>query len=106
MKEFIIGNYILILSILLVLIITLIGYFADKVRIKKMEDNVLNKNISTSINNVAQSYEKYNYENQNKNFNFESEINGISQPASNINNNMNFSNVTFNSINDNSDNAN
>lgn len=60
MKNFIISNYVLILSILLITIITLIGYFVDRNRIQKKTDNSLldntdnKKTIQGNTNGISQ----------------------------------------------------
>lgn len=82
MKDFIVSNYVLILSIVLISIITLIGYFVDRTRSNKkepvirkettpvMNNNMLNNNINNTNNNINTSFD-------------------INQSINNINNNFN-----------------
>lgn len=52
MKQFIISNYVLILSILLISIITVIGYLVDKRKIrieKKNKDDIISQNNMNAI---------------------------------------------------------
>ena len=59
MIDFIVSNYVLILSIILISIITLIGYFVDKSRcnkkeklLKKEETPIMNNNLNIQNNMV------------------------------------------------------
>ena len=86
MIDFIISNYVLILSIILISIITLIGYFVDKSRNNKKEkvlkkvdtpimnnnlniqNNMVNNNVNQSVNNtfdINQSINNLTNNNQN-----------------------------------------
>ena len=66
MIDFIISNYVLILSIILISIITLIGYFVDKSRnnkkekvLKKVDTPIMNNNLNIQ-NNMVNNNESVN----------------------------------------------
>ena len=105
MKEFIISNYVLILSIIKILIITIIGYFVDKNRtINKNEKQRLvitenNNQVSNNLSNMNnQGYNTMNNQNLNNLNSYNSMIN---QNLNNLNsynnincqNNMNVNNI-------------
>lgn len=94
MKDFIINNYILIMSILLVTIITLIGYFVDKKRSKKEIKQEFYNGINT--NNMNNSISNYNFNNMINNTNKASNnIDNMNQ-SYNISNNIYQQNTTNN----------
>lgn len=89
MKNFIISNYVLILSIILISIITLIGYFVDK---SKNSNNKKEKTLKKELNPIM-----------NNNLNIQNNMvnnNNINQTISNtFDINKSINNVTHNSQN-------
>lgn len=81
--DFLLEYYVWVLAVLIILLITVIGYLADTKKKKKMREKVMEEEVSTT-NNVNGGISDLNGVNQNMNNGFGMEHNN------NFNNNMNF----------------